>query len=40
MNVYNVDTVRNSAVHLVFFFKMTWKNALLNSENMVMHLEA
>ena len=38
--IRNVNTVCNLAVHLGFFFKMTWKNTLLNSENVVMHLES
>ena len=38
--IRNVNTVRNQAVHLSFFFKMTWKNTLLKSENLVKHLES
>ena len=38
--IRNVNTVRNWAVHSGVLFKMTWKNTLLNSENVVMHLES
>ena len=38
--ISNINTVGIRAVHSGFFFKMKWINTLLNSENVVMHLEA